>query len=212
MGRREERGHRLFAAVYARLSAAADRGWLGEERRRLLSGARGEVLEIGAGAGANLAFLPEVDEVVLVEPDPAMRRRLATAVARRGGAARMLDAPADALPLADASVDTMLATLVLCSVDDPARALAEGRRVLRPGGRLLFLEHVRGAGWRSRWQDLLAPVWRRIAAGCRPNRDTVALIRASGFEILQVRVVRRPRGLGVATPLVAGVATSTRRP
>jgi len=206
MGRREERGHRLFAAVYGRLTALADRGWLGDARHALLSGARGDVLEIGAGTGANLAHLPEVDAVVVAEPDPAMRRRLAAAVARRGGGARMLDAPAESLPLPDGSVDTMLATLVLCSVDDPERALAEARRVLRPGGRLLFLEHVRAAGWRARWQDLLAPIWRRMAAGCRPNRDTVALIRAAGFELQQVRDVRRPRGLGVATPVISGVA------
>jgi SAM-dependent methyltransferase len=122
MGRREERGHRLFAAVYCRLTAMADRGWLGEARHALLSGARGDVLEIGAGTGANLAHLPEVDRVVVAEPDPAMRRRLAAAVARREGGARMLDARAESLPLPDGSVDTMLATLVLCSVDDPARA------------------------------------------------------------------------------------------
>jgi ubiquinone/menaquinone biosynthesis C-methylase UbiE len=206
MGRTDERGHRAFAAVYGRLMALADRGWLGDARRALMAQARGDVLEIGAGTGINLRHLPEGCDLVLAEPDPAMRRRLEAAVRARGGRARTIAAPAEALPLPDASVDTVVATLVLCTVDDPGRALAEARRVLRPDGRLLFLEHVRADGRRGRWQDRLTPLHVRTAAGCRPNRDTVAMIAAAGFDVREMRRVREPRGLAVSAPVLSGSA------
>ena len=176
-------GDRLFAAGYARLVAgesAVMRAW----RRWVVGRARGTVVELGVGTGANLAYYDGVERLVLVEPSPAMRRRLAPAAAAVG--AEVIDACADALPLPDASVDAVVATLVLCSVPDLPAALAEIHRVLRPDGRLLLLEHVRadepGA---AAWQDRLDPVWRHVAQGCHPNRDTLAAVEAAGFAIAE---------------------------
>ena len=131
--------------------------WLGEiagmrpRRSTLLGGARGRVVEIGAGTGLNIAHYPDgIAELVLTEPEPAMRRRLARRLQRHERVARIVDAPAERLPLADASVDTVVSTLVLCTVNNPERALREIARVLRPDGQLLFIEHVRGARGSSR--------------------------------------------------------------
>ncbi len=204
-------GHRVVAALYDRVTAAAERGWLGDRRRALLAGATGATLEIGAGTGANLAHLPAAaDPVVLAEPDPAMRRRLEARLtgAPRPGA-RIVPSPAERLDLDDASVDTVVATLVLCTVGDPAAALAEVRRVLRPGGRLLVLEHVRADGARGRWQDRVTPLWRRVAAGCHPNRDTLAAIRAAGFATDDLQVVRGGPGVPFGTPWLVGAAVAT---
>ena len=168
-------GDRAFAAAYARLVRSESevmRAW----RQWAASRAHGVVVEIGAGTGANLEWYRGVDRLVLVEPSPSMRARLA-AVA---GDAEVVDATADRLPLTDASVDAVVATLVLCSVPDQPAALAEVRRVLRPGGSLLLLEHVRTDDpGTARWQDRLDPVWRHLAQGCHPNRDTVAAVAAA---------------------------------
>ncbi|HWH14781.1 MAG TPA: class I SAM-dependent methyltransferase [Miltoncostaeaceae bacterium] len=201
-------GHRVFAALYDRVGAPAERGWLGERRRALLALSRGDVLEVGAGTGANLAHLPPgLGRVTLSEPDPAMRRRLARRVARAGRAGVVIDpSPAERLALDDASVDTVVVTLALCSVASPTLALAEMRRVLRPDGRLLFLEHVRGHGLRARLQRLARPMWCRLAAGCHPDRDTVATIRAAGFVIERLTVTDAGPGVPLAKPYAYGVA------
>lgn len=201
------RGHRLFAALYDLLGAAVERGWIGDRRRELLASARGRVVELGAGTGANLRHYPaSVSELTLTEPDAAMRRRLARRVGSRRGPGRVLAAPAERLPLPDAGADVVVATLVLCSVDDQAAALAEARRVLRPGGVLLFMEHVRGEGRRARLQDRMTPLWRRLAAGCHPNRDTVAAIRAAGFEVARLEVRDDAPGPSVVRPVAIGAA------
>ena len=199
---------RIFALVYDPFL------WLGEiagmrrVRSALLGGARGRVVEIGAGTGLNIARYPEgIAELVLTEPDPAMRRILAGRLHRRGQDARIVDAPAERLPLADASVDTVVSTLVLCTVDDPERVLREIARVLRPDGQLLFIEHVRA---RSRFlaacQDNLLQPWRRFAAGCRCNRRTVELMRANGFAVAAEDAVWR--GMPpIVRPLMVGRAT-----
>ncbi|WP_217921257.1 class I SAM-dependent methyltransferase [Miltoncostaea oceani] len=204
------RGHPIFAALYDRSLASAERGWLGDQRRALLGAAEGVVLEIGAGTGANLPHMPATaTSIVLSEPDPAMRRRLVARVERSGRAGVLVDpSPAERLDMPDGSVDTVITTLALCSVADPARALAEARRVLRPGGRLLFLEHVRGAGRRARWQDRITPVWRRAAAGCHLDRDTVAAIRDAGFVVESVRITDDGPGLRVAKPYAVGSAVT----
>ncbi|GAY16866.1 class I SAM-dependent methyltransferase [Mycobacterium sp. shizuoka-1] len=187
--------------------------WLGEvagmrrRRRALLAGAHGRVVEIGAGTGLNVRHYPEgLDDLVLTEPEPGMRRKLAHAVARRALAARILDAPAERLPVADASVDTVVSTLVLCTVDDPESALREIARILRPGGRLLFVEHVRA---RSRWlataQDALLRPWRGFAGGCVCNRPTVELMRACGFRVDADEQVWRGMP-AIVHPLVVGSA------
>jgi ubiquinone/menaquinone biosynthesis C-methylase UbiE len=156
---------------------------MGDRRRELLASARGRVLEVGAGTGANLPHYPAVEELILTEPSESMRKRLAPKLAESSLPARVVAAPAEALPVADGSVDTVVVTIALCSVDEPARALGEIRRVLADGGRLLFIEHVRGEGRRGRWQDRVTPLWRRLFGGCHPNRDTLAAIRAAGFEV-----------------------------
>jgi ubiquinone/menaquinone biosynthesis C-methylase UbiE len=176
---------RVFALAYDPLLSLGELTGMRRRRRELLAPARGRVVEIGAGTGLNLRHYPEdLEALILVEPDAAMRRRLAKRIRQRGAAAEILDASAERLPLADDSVDTVVATLVLCTVDDPERALREISRVLRPGGELLFVEHVRAqSAWLARWQDRLAGPWRRFACGCRCNRATVDLMRACRFEL-----------------------------
>ncbi len=188
--------------------------WLGEiagmRRRRstLLGGARGCVVEIGAGTGLNIAQYPDrIAELVLIEPEPAMRRRLARRLQRHALVARIVDAPAERLPLADASVDTVVSTLVLCTVNDPERALREIARVLRPDGQLLFIEHVRASSrFLAACQDNLLQPWRRFAGGCRCNRPTVELMRTCGFTVAADDVVWR--GMPpIVRPLMVGRAT-----
>jgi ubiquinone/menaquinone biosynthesis C-methylase UbiE len=202
------REHRVFAALYDRLGRRAERGPMGRYRRELLADASGSVLEVGAGTGANLADYPEVERLTLTEPDGAMRRRLAPRAAEAPFPVELEGAPAEALPAADRSVDTVVSTLVLCSVDDPDRALAEMRRVLRPGGRFLFLEHVRGEGGTGRLQDRLVPLWRRMFGGCHPNRRTVDAIRRAGFGVVQLRELQDIPSAPWLKPVVAGVAVA----
>jgi ubiquinone/menaquinone biosynthesis C-methylase UbiE len=188
--------------------------WLGEiagmRRRRsaLLGGARGRVVEIGAGTGLNIAHYPdEIAELVLTEPEPAMRRRLARRLQRYARVARIIDAPAERLPLADESVDTVVSTLALCTVTDPERALREIARVLRPDGQLLFIEHVRASSrFLAACQDSLFQPWFRFAGGCCCNRPTVELMRAGGFAVAADDVVWRGMP-AVVHPLVVGRAT-----
>lgn len=174
-------GHRLFAAVYDTINSPVERQILGPRRAELVGELTGEVLDVGAGTGANLPHYRRAARVVAAEPDPAMRARL---VARQGEATvpvEVSDAGAEALPFADARFDAAVCTLVLCTIGDPDRALTELRRVLKPGGRLVVLEHVRATDGLAAWQDRLAPLWSRLAAGCRPNRDTHAAIERAGF-------------------------------
>src|SRR3954471_4293375 len=176
---------RVFAIVYDPSLVFGELAGMRRRRRRLLAPARGRVVEIGAGTGLNLRHYPDgLEALTLVEPDPGMRRRLAKRVRRSGRDARLLGASAEQLPLADHSVDTVVATLVLCTVDDPQRALDEIARVLRPDGELLFVEHVRAQSpWLARWPGRLRGAQRRFARGCRCNRATVELMRAGGFEV-----------------------------
>jgi ubiquinone/menaquinone biosynthesis C-methylase UbiE len=204
--RRKSEGHRIFAAVYDRLNAAADEGWQGELRSRLLSGARGEVLEIGGGTGANLPHYQVADRVVVTEPDPFMRKKLRPKLPQARVPVEVSDAGAEELPFADDSFDTVVSTLVLCSVDDPRKALAEIRRVLRPGGKLFFMEHVRGEGSVARWQDRLQPLWSKLFAGCHPNRDTVAAIQAAGFRLESFEPFDPPVPFSGFAPHVRGTA------
>src|SRR5215213_9235585 len=176
-------GHPIFAALYDPISASMERRWMGGRRRRLLAGARGAVLEIGGGTGANLAHYRDVDRVTIAEPDPFMRRRLDQKLTDARVPVEVSAAGAEALPFPDGSFDTVVSTLVLCTVPDQGSALEEVRRVLRPGGRLLFIEHVRAAGSAARWQDRLERLWGWLFAGCHPNRETVAAIEKAGFEM-----------------------------
>jgi ubiquinone/menaquinone biosynthesis C-methylase UbiE len=176
---------RAFAAVYDPFLWAGEQAGLRQHRKQLVERSAGCTIEIGAGTGLNLAHYPDdLDELVLVEPDAAMRRRLAERLARRRLRARLVDAPAERLPFPDGSVDTVVSTFVLCTVDAPDLALQEIVRVLKPGGQLLLIEHVRSDSPRlARWQDRLATPWRRFARGCRCNRATSELMAAFGFEL-----------------------------
>jgi SAM-dependent methyltransferase len=198
------KGHRVFADVYDRMSEH-EPPRLVELRGALAANARGRVLEIGAGVGTNIAYYGDaVTEIVATEPDPFMLRRLRRHVAALGRPVRVEPAAAESLPFADASFDTVVSALVLCTVTDQARALAEAKRVLKPDGRLLFLEHVRGEGLLGRAQDVILPAWRYCAAGCHPNRRTARALTDAGFQIesLQSRPLSRtmPAILGTARP------------
>jgi ubiquinone/menaquinone biosynthesis C-methylase UbiE len=188
--------------------------WLGEiagmrrRRRALVAEARGLVVEIGAGTGLNVAHYPNaVDELVLTEPEPGMRRKLARRLERQGRVARIIDAPAERLPLPDASVDTVVATLVLCTVDDPESALREIARVLRADGQLRFIEHVRASSrFLAACQDKLLKPWRGFAGGCVCNRPTLELMRACGFTVEADNFVWHGMP-AIVHPLIVGRAT-----
>src|ERR687897_3594193 len=176
-------GYPLFAALYDPIGASMERKWMGDRRRRLLAGARGAVLEIGGGTGANLAHYRDVDRVTIAEPDPFMRSRIGPKLEDARVPVEVSAAGAETLPFPDGSFDTVVSTLVLCTVQDHDAALDEVRRVLRPGGRLLFIEHVRADGSAARWQDRLGPLWGRLFGSCHLDRDTIAAIEEAGFEI-----------------------------
>jgi ubiquinone/menaquinone biosynthesis C-methylase UbiE len=199
--------HPIFAALYERMGVSMERRWMGGRRRRLLAGARGAVLEIGGGTGANLPHYRDVDRVIVTEPDPFMRRRLVRKLADARVPVEVSAAGAEELPFPDGSFDTVVSTLVLCTVQYQESALDEVRRVLRPGGRLLFIEHVRAAGSTARWQDRLEPLWGWLHGGCHPNRDTVAAIEEAGFEIETFESFHPPVLLSSLTPHVQGSAT-----
>lgn len=199
---------RLVAALYDRALAEQQRAGLEERRRALLAQASGETLELGAGTGLNLAlYPPAVGELVLTEPSPHMAARLRRRAATSPRRPRVVEAGAEALPFADGSFDTVVATLVLCTVPDPAAALAEVARVLRPGGRLLFLEHVRSADPQvARRQDRILPLWRFCADGCHPNRDTLATLEASPLTVERAEPGRLPKAPQFVRPLIVGSA------
>lgn len=174
-----------FGRRFARVGPRMDARGAAEHRRRLVEAAHGAVVEIGAGYGATFPHYPSaVTGVLALEPDPTLR---ALALAAAGSApvpVTVQDGVAESLPAADASVDVVVSSLVLCSVADQAAVLAEAFRVLRPGGMLLFYEHVRSAHpVLAAAEDLLTPLWRRLAGGCHPNRDTAAALGASGFTV-----------------------------
>jgi ubiquinone/menaquinone biosynthesis C-methylase UbiE len=201
---------RLFATIYESSLRAAEEAGLRERRRALLAQARGATLEIGAGTGLNLAHYPAgVSELVLAEPGEHMGRRLRAHVAEAGGPAEVVEAPAERLPFEGARFDTVVCTLVLCTVPDPAAAIAEAARVLRPGGRLLFLEHVRsGEPGLARWQDRLWRPWRFVADGCHCNRDTLATLQASPLEVVEVERGQIEKISPLVRPLIAGTAVN----
>jgi ubiquinone/menaquinone biosynthesis C-methylase UbiE len=198
---------RVFARFYDAAFTLGEWGGMRAMRERLLSQARGRTLEIGGGTGLNLAHYPDgLAELILSDPEPAMRARLQRKLDRSGRPARLLDAGAELLPLGDCSIDTVVCTLVLCTVDDPQAALAEIARVLRPDGQLLLIEHVRAHSPRlARWQDRLERPWRAFAVGCRCNRDTAALLAAAGFET-ELRHARWRLMPPLVRPLIAGRA------
>lgn len=199
---------RLWPRVYDLTMRRAERAGLAAIRHDALEAATGSTLEIGAGTGANLAAFPDtVHPLVLTEPDRNKARVLRRRADTLRPDARVVQAEVDALPFPDASFDTVVVTLVLCSVPDQATALGEIRRVLRPTGRLVFVEHVRSEDPAlARRQDRWQPVWSLLAGGCRPNRDTVSAIASAGFRVDALRTGTLPTAPGIVRPLAVGYA------
>ena len=196
----------VFALMYDRINRPMEAAGMSLERQRLLAHARGETIEIGAGTGLNLAHYPDaVTRLVLVEPDRHMARRLRRRVAKARPDAEVLDATATQLPFPDASFDTAVLTFVLCSVPDPDAALTEVARVLRPAGRLLFVEHVR-----SQDPAVAARQDRRSfpykVMGCHPNRATLDTISASPLRVEDVRHGEVPKAPSIERPMIVGTA------
>lgn len=192
---------RLFAWSLAH-AGDADRRLYGARKARLFQNLGATVVEVGAGAGPNADYLAPGTRWLVAEPN--VHFRLRRRAAARGLRLELLGGSAEALPLPDGSADAVVSTLVLCSVADPAAALAEARRVLRPGGRFVFVEHVAGEGALGRWQRRLRAPWGWLADGCDPHRHTGEAIRAAGFERVELEAFRAP--LGLAAPHIAGVA------
>ena len=209
------REHRIFASVYDLMLRGTERAGLRDMRAELLSEAGGRTLELGAGTGLNLAhYTDAVTELVLTEPDPHMARRLRRRLQDEPPAparVEVVEAPAERLPFEDGSFDSVVSTLVLCSVETPATATGEIVRVLKPDGRLLYLEHVRADDdGLARWQDRLERPWGWLGAGCHPNRDTVAQLQAAGLETESLVRDRMPKAPPIVRPVVRGRARPSR--
>jgi ubiquinone/menaquinone biosynthesis C-methylase UbiE len=198
---------RVFAATYDRMSASTEEAGLREQRRELLAQAHGRVLEIGGGTGANLPLYGEaVTSLTVTEPEEPMARRLERHAREQGRAIELVRAPAEDLPFEDGSFDFVVSTLVLCAVENQPRALGEVRRVLKPSGRLLFIEHVRSEEDRlARWQDRLN--WlNQFVVNCDCNRPTLDGIRAAGFRIADVAHGELLKAPPFVRPLIVGAA------
>ena len=198
---------RLFAALYDKVGKGSEDAGMRDERHRLIANAEGATIEIGAGTGLNLSHYPDaVTRLVLVEPDRHMRRRLQGRLDGAARTAEVVEASAEHLPFPDESFDTAIVTLVLCSVPDQQTALTEITRVLKPNGRLLFLEHVRSTDAKvAKSQDRIAPVYRCLA-DCNPNRDTLAAIEASSLTVESVEHGEVPKAPKFERPLIFGSA------
>ena len=198
---------KLYARCYDQFMDQIDQAGAAEHRRRLVEDARGESLEIGAGTGKNLPLYGAAERVVALEPDFAMRARAHDAAQEARVTVEVVEGDATALPFPDASFDTVVFSLVLCTVPDLELALTEARRVLRPGGTLRFYEHVRAADPHlARWQDSLERPWGWIERGCHPNRDTVAAVAAARFSVLSLEEFDFPAMPRIVRPHVIGIA------
>jgi ubiquinone/menaquinone biosynthesis C-methylase UbiE len=195
---------RLFAFGYDRFLSASEKAGLRDLRREVLSQASGRTLEVGAGTGLNLDLYPDsVTELVLTEPDRFMASRLRA----KHPSAQVIEAPGESLPFDDDSFDTVALTLVLCTAPDPPGVLREIARVLRPGGRFLFLEHVRAQEPKlARWQDRLHGPWYLFGDGCHCNRDTLAAIEGSPLTVEQTERGELPKAVPLVRPLLRGAA------
>lgn len=202
--------HPVFARLYAWLSTGMEQTGYARHRDDLLAGLRGRVIEVGCGNGMNFRHYPSsVDSVLAVEPEPYLRRLAMEEAATVGIDIEVTDGIAEELPLADGTFDAGVASLMLCSVEEPDDAVAELYRVVRSGGELRFFEHVRAntSGLERTQKVLDATVWPLLAGGCHTHRDTVATIRAAGFDVQRVERFREPNSSIVpVAPHVIGVA------
>ncbi len=198
----------IFAAGYDRFLAPTEKAGLAAHRQHLLQSATGRVLEIGGGTGANLPYYNHgVSELVITEPSEPMLRHLERKLPGYRIPTRLLHAPAEQLPLEAESFDTVVSTLVLCTVKDARAALNEVRRVLKAHGRFLFIEHVRSDDPRlAGWQDRLRRPWSWFGCGCQCNRPTAETIRAAGFSLAELRQHRLAKAPPLVRPLIVGLA------
>jgi ubiquinone/menaquinone biosynthesis C-methylase UbiE len=200
----------LMSALYDRFMRQSEQACLERWRAELLHELSGSVLEIGAGTGATFAHYPDaVTRLVLCEPDAHMRRRLQARCAALGGArAEVADCPAQALRWPAGSFDAVVSSLVLCSVPDQQAALREVARVLKPGGRLVFLEHVAAENNPRRlvWQNRIEPVWKHLMDNCHLTRRTEAAIAAAGFRIERIQRESIRKAMPLVRPSIRGVA------
>jgi ubiquinone/menaquinone biosynthesis C-methylase UbiE len=206
-------GHRIFAALYDRMLAGTEKAGLADMRGEVVREAHGRTLELGAGTGLNLHhYTDAVAELVLTEPDPFMAKRLRSRLAEdppAPPAVEIVETPAEALPFEDRSFDSVVSTLVLCSVEDPDGVVDQIARVLRPGGRFLYLEHVRDpdGGRLGRWQDRLERPWGWVAGGCHPNRPTERTLAELGFAMGGLQRERMPKAPPLVRPVIRGAAS-----
>ena len=198
---------RFFAVTYDRQLRKTEKAGLAEMRRGLLAQAAGDVLEIGGGTGANLGhYRPSVTSLTLTEPDASMLKRLERHARQATPSALVLRAPAEDLPFDDGAFDVVVSTLVLCGVDDQPRAIREIRRVLRPAGRLLFLEHVRAPEpTEARKQDRLNWLNRAVVC-CDCNRPTLDTLEQGGFRTTVLEHTELPKAPSFVRPAILGVA------
>ena len=199
----------MIGWLYDLLSKRAERAGIGQLRHDLLAGLEGDVIEIGSGTGASLPYYERAARVVAVEPDASMAKRLPAKVAEAHVPIEVVSERAQTLPFPDESFDAAVAAFVLCSVEDPHEVLAEARRVLRPGGKLILLEHVLGEGGTARWQNRLTPLHKRIAGNCHLNRDTRAAVARAGFDVAGVAPTVLPGTHALVRPGIQGVAIKT---
>ena len=200
---------RFFAFTYDRFSKGMEAAGLAEMRRSAIASASGDVLEIGGGTGANLGYYGAgVASLTITEPEPPMLKRLERKAREQNSKATVLRAPAEDLPFEDASFDAVVSTLVLCGVDDQPRAVRELRRVLRPGGRLIFIEHVRSDDPRvAKMQNRMNPL-NRFMVCCDCNRPTLETIRSAGFGVTALEQTELPKAPPFVRPLIVGTATT----
>ncbi|NNL67973.1 MAG: class I SAM-dependent methyltransferase [Myxococcales bacterium] len=190
------------------LSATADalEKLHGERKRALFAGLSGTIVELGPGTGANCRHYPKGATVIGIEPNLRMHGPLAASAREHGVDLEIRGLKGERLDVASDSVDAVVCTLVLCSVDDPAAVLAEARRVLKPGGRFVFIEHVADppGSWLRRLQDLVQPPWTWCFEGCRPNRDTASALEAAGFSRVEIDAFRVRSPFVHVAPHIAG--------
>ncbi len=197
----------MNARLYDFVLSFIERRGLSARRQALLGDLSGDVLEIGAGTGLSFPSYPSSARVVASEPDSAMARRAIERARSSPASINVFQLDAQNLAVEDGSFDVAIGTLVMCTIPDPRRALAELRRVLRPGGRYVFIEHVRAESPRlARWQDRLERPWGFVAGGCHPNRRTVDVIQASGLKVEELEHFEL--GFPLTKPHVAGVAVA----
>ncbi len=199
-------GNRLFAAWYDLLNAAVE-GRVIPFRRLTAGVSEGSVLEIGGGTGANVAHYPASTRVTMLEPNPHMARRLQRGADKLGRPVTVVPGVGESVPFADCSFDTVVTTLVLCMVSDMSQVVREARRVLRPGGRFLFYEHVASLDpWTHGWQTRLNPCWRFVTTGCNLDRDIASEVQSAGFAAVELRRFSLSVGGPLKLPNIVGVA------